>query len=66
MTNDEGFVRVHVCVYAQGMNEIGCTGCSDISNAIIASDGNQLQRLQLRLNGIRNDGGVRHQRVLGG
>ena len=53
------YACMSVCItHAQGMNEIGCTGCSDIANALIASDGNQLQRLQLRLNGIRNDGGV--------
>lgn len=62
-----GFVLVHTAacmlVHVQGMNEMGDTGCSDIANALIAATGNQLHRLQLRLNRIRNDGGVRHQRV---
>ena len=44
---------------AQGMNEIGDTGCSELAVAVGGSSGNELLRLQLRLNRCRNDGAVR-------
>ena len=47
-----------------GMNEISDSGCTDLAGSM-ATPGNQLARLQLRLNRCRNDGAVALARALG-
>ena len=48
-----------------GMNEIGDAGCTELANSLVSTCGNNLTRLQMRLNKCRNDGALALAKALG-